>query len=133
LDRTVRLWELDWELEARDPTDWDEGALSTLEAFLSLHTPYAENVRPYAGDALTEQEIQRALTRRGKPSWTEEDFQDLICQLQYAGYGWLRPEGVRHQLEVMTTVWSGQPRETGGQMDQNRKPTSWWARLFRGR
>jgi hypothetical protein len=132
LDNTVRLWELDWELEARDPVDWDEGALPTLEMFLSLHTPYAEEPQPYDGRELTEQEIRRALTRRGKPSWTEQDFQDLIRQLQYAGYGWLRPEGVRHQLEVMATAWPRRPRGTSGQMDQGRKPASWWARLLRG-
>ena len=39
-DHTVRVWELDWELEARDPVDWDERALPHLETFLILHMPY---------------------------------------------------------------------------------------------
>jgi hypothetical protein len=35
------LWVLDWELEDRQPVDWDDGALPYLEAFLTLRTPYA--------------------------------------------------------------------------------------------
>jgi WD40 repeat protein/serine/threonine protein kinase len=131
-DGTARLWELDWELEARDPIDWDEGASPILETFLSLHTPYAKKLRPSPGYLPAELEVWQALTRRGKPSWMEEDFQDLIRQLQYAGYGWLRPEGVRHQLEKMAAAWPRRPRRISGQMDQGRKPASWWARLLRG-
>jgi hypothetical protein len=106
-DQTVRLWELDWELEARDFTEWDEGALPYLEVFLTQHTPYAGGL-PQDREP-SEEEVQQALTRRGKPSWTEGDFQDLIRQLQYAGYGWLRPEGVRRKLEEMAASWQGPP------------------------
>lgn len=95
----VQLWELDWELEAHEPADWDEGARPFLELFLTQHTPYAgelpRNREP------TEQEIQQVLTHKGPPTWNEEDFQGLIRQLQYIGYGWLRPEGVRKQLASM--------------------------------
>jgi len=99
LDSTVRLWELDWQLEARDPADRDEGARPHLETFLTLHTPYA-------GDNPTTPE---GLTRRGRAAWTDEDFQGLIRDLQYAGYGWLRPEGVKRELEVMAARWEGPP------------------------
>jgi len=106
-DGIVQLWELDWELEARTSADWDEGALPTVKTFLTLHTPYAtalpEDHEP------SEQEIQQALTRHGKPTWTEHDFQDLIHQLQYAGYGWLRPEGVQRKLEEIAASWQGPP------------------------
>ena len=95
------------EPEAHDLVDWDEGALATLETFLTLHTPYAATL-PQDREP-TEQEIQQALTRRGKPTWNEQDFQGLIRQLQYAGYGWLRPEGVRHKLEEMAASWQGPP------------------------
>ncbi|MBP0021097.1 MAG: protein kinase [Cyanobacteria bacterium SBLK] len=50
---------------------------------------------------LTEEEIQLALTRDGTPTWTEEDFQNLMQTLGKAGYGWLTSEGVYHQLEKM--------------------------------
>ena len=84
-DKTVRLWVLDWDLECPAPADWDEGARPYLDIFLTLHTPYAPD----------------GLSRVGKPQWTEEDFQKLLQELGYRGYGWLRPEGVRRELEKM--------------------------------
>jgi hypothetical protein len=99
-DNTLRLWILDWELEDQEPATWDEGARPYLENFLTLHTPYAgtlpQNRQP------TEQEITLALTRRGKPTWTEEDFKGLLSTLGCAGYGWLKLEGVRRELERMS-------------------------------
>jgi WD40 repeat protein/serine/threonine protein kinase len=71
----LRLWELDWELDAREVTDWDDGAAPFLEAFL----------------------------RRHSPQWTTTDFDSLLCRLQDVGYGWLRPDGVRARLDRMTT------------------------------
>lgn len=59
---------------------------------------------PFAGRS-----IHEALVRDGVPSWTEADFADLLRQLQYAGYGWLRPDGVRAQLEAMAPDWRGIP------------------------
>jgi len=84
-DNTLRLWELDWEWDFPAPADWDEGARPYLDIFLTLHTPYAPD----------------GLRRVGKPQWTEEDFQKLLQELGYRGYGWLRPEGVRRELEKM--------------------------------
>jgi len=98
-DTTLRVWEFDWDLEALAPTDWDEKAQSYLEIFLNLHTPYATHL-PH-GRQPTREEITLALTRRGKPTWAEEDFQHLLYKLGCAGYGWLRPEGVRKKLEEM--------------------------------
>jgi WD40 repeat protein len=106
-DGAVRLWELDWELEARDSADWDEGARPYLETFLTLHTPYAAPL-PTDRDP-TDEEVTLALTRCGTPTWTEEDFQDLIRQLQNAGYGWLRPAGVRAELGRMARDWQRPP------------------------
>jgi WD40 repeat protein len=96
-DNTVQLWELDWECEFPSPADWDEGARPYLESFLNLHTPYAAELRQ--DHAPSEEEVRLSLLHRGKPSWNEKEFDSLIRQLQYAGYGWLRPEGVRKKLE----------------------------------
>ena len=87
-DCTLRLWALDWELEAREPADWDEDARPYLESFLTRRTPHVSS-----------------LPERGGPVWSEEDFQELIRQLQHSGYGWLRPEGVRRKLERMAAEW----------------------------
>ena len=84
-DKTLRLWEFDWEYEFRDPKNWDKGARFYLKVFLSLHTPCGPN----------------GISRVGTPIWTEEDFQQLLTELGYCGYGWLRPEGVQRELERM--------------------------------
>jgi hypothetical protein len=173
----VRLWELDWDLVAHEPADWDEGARPYLEAFLSRQTPYAaelptndqfaeensaeleasaeENsaeLEPGAEENQAELEaraarylaelegrksltpssqvgsrsqhrrelptnarpskemILLALTRHGQPRWTEDDFQRLLRTLGWAGYGWLRPDGVRRELQQMAATWQGPPR-----------------------
>ena len=74
---------------------------------VQIHTPYAGALP--RGREPSEEEVRLALTRHGRPSWTEEDFQGLIRQLQYAGYGWLRREGVRAELERMARGWEGPP------------------------
>ena len=98
-DRTLKLWNLEWNYEFPGWIDWDEGARPYLETFLSLHTPYAgelpQDRKP------SKEEIQLALTRRGKPTWTEDDFKGLLTQLGHRGFGWLREEGVRRKLEEM--------------------------------
>ncbi len=83
----VLLWYLDWELKILNPQDWNEGARDYLNIFLTLQTPYASD----------------GFTRRGKPTWVEGDFNRLLYTLGTAGYGWLRPEGVRRKLEEMAS------------------------------
>jgi WD40 repeat protein/serine/threonine protein kinase len=95
-DATVRLWVLDWELEDRALEDWDEGALPYLETFRTLHTPHA-GALPRLW--LTERGLARACSRAGGPRWDDDDFQTLLYVLGCAGYGWLRPDGVRRRLE----------------------------------
>ena len=106
-DNTLRLWELDWEFEAHDPADWDEAARPCLVNFLTLHTPPAGQL---PNDRTpTEEELQAALSRCGRPAWTEAEFQGLVHTLACAGYGWLRPEGVKRELGKMAADWKGPP------------------------
>ena len=66
--------------------------------------PPAATVRtlpPPAKSAPAEEEIALALTRRGRPLWTTEDFEELLYTLGCAGYGWLRPQAVREALRQM--------------------------------
>jgi hypothetical protein len=81
-----------WTGSLNQPADWDQGARHFLTTFLTIHTPYADG-----------------LVRRSKPSWTEEEFRRLLDKLGCGGYGWLRPEGVRRQLEKMAATWQGPP------------------------
>jgi len=104
-DKTLKLWALDWELEDKEPADCDEGARPHLETFLTLHTPYAGALPQDRSPA--EEEVTLALTRRGAPAWTEEDFQGLLYTLGCASYGWLRPQGVRRELECLAKEWMG--------------------------
>ena len=70
----IYIYDLDFDLHFPGWHDWDEGARPYLEIFLSLH-----------------------------PSWSEDNFNNiLILDLQNRGYGWLRPEGVKAELEKMT-------------------------------
>jgi len=102
-DGTIKVWFLDWELEARDKSGWDEGARSYLTVFLHVHQPYAAELP--RGREPTNEEVALALTRRGRPLWTDQDFRGLLYTLGCAGYGWLRPEGVRRELARMTNEW----------------------------
>jgi hypothetical protein len=108
-DQTVRLWQLDWELEPKPVADWDDGARPYLELFLNRHTP----------SALPE----RGQSRRSGPAWTEDDFGRLLGLLAAVGYGWLRSGGVRRELEQMGATRSA-PRPGGLR--------AWLARLLGG-
>jgi WD40 repeat protein len=90
-DQTLRLWELDWEYEFPGWADWDEQVRPYLETFLTLHCPFAED----------------AMHRSGPPEWNDNDFRRLLAELGHRGFGWLRPEGVRKQLEEMSAGWQG--------------------------
>ena len=69
----IYFYTLDNELHFPGWHDWDEGARPYLDIFLCLH-----------------------------PNWTDDDFDNiLIRDLQNRGFGWLRPEGVRVELEKM--------------------------------
>jgi WD40 repeat protein len=98
-DNTARLWEFDWEYEIPEPRDWDEGARPFLEVFLTLHAPKGP-----AGGSLFE-----------RPVWDDHDFRGLLLELGHRGYGWLRPEGVRRQLEKLTEEWKGPPELQPGE------------------
>jgi WD40 repeat protein/serine/threonine protein kinase/pSer/pThr/pTyr-binding forkhead associated (FHA) protein len=105
-DRTLKIWLLDWELLDRLPTDWDEAASPYIDQFLTLQTSslaplpnLRADQREPSSDAVTQ-----ALTPHGTPTWTESDFERLMDKLQQAGYGWLRPEGVRQQVISRTRV-----------------------------
>ena len=82
-DHSLRLWELDWDYEFPGWADWDERARPYLNIFLTLHSPYADD----------------GVSRVPKPNWNDAQFEQLISELKHRGLGWLRPEGVRRELE----------------------------------
>jgi WD40 repeat protein len=92
-DKSIKVWHLDWDYDFQEPAAWDEQARPYLADFLTLHCS--------AGD--------EGVSRSGKPVWSGEDFEKFLLDLQYRGYGWLRPDGVRRELEKMTVEWKGPP------------------------
>lgn len=107
----LKLWMLDWDLEANPPADWAERARPYLETFLTLHTPYADaeggEREPRRGWTAWLWKPAQApssawpLARRGRPTWTEKDFEELLHTLGGAGLGWLRPDGIRTELRKL--------------------------------
>jgi WD40 repeat protein len=89
-DATIRLWELNWDYEFYQPSDWDERAISYLRVFLAARRPHGRGLL-------------------GRRIWSEKDFQQLLIELRHCGFGWLRPEGVRRELEKMAKDWKGLP------------------------
>ena len=64
--------------EERDAAEWDPAAKPYLETFLRMHTPYAG---PLASERpLTDAELEKALTRKGKPAYTGEDIERLLFE-----------------------------------------------------
>lgn len=90
-DDTVRMWELTWDYEFPEPADWDDGAFPYLEVFLARHA--SSQRKGILG--------RSAGARDGAALWSEQDFEELLATLRNAGYGWLRPEGVRKTLAEM--------------------------------
>jgi hypothetical protein len=85
MDAVVRLWRLDWEPEIMENTPYSEQVTPFLKLFLERNRPSA------AG----------GLTRRGKPSWSDEDFEALVRDLAHRGFSWVDPKGVRNKLKTL--------------------------------
>jgi WD40 repeat protein len=93
----LKLWQLDWELEERQAGDWDEGARPFVKTYLRSHR---SRCRAMINESRKlEIDTGEPPEFHGDSILTEEDFEDLFYLLGCAGYGWLRSEGVRQELE----------------------------------
>jgi hypothetical protein len=117
----LRLWELDWDLAAREASDWDAGLDPLAQIFLTLLTPYGALLSPKAEPA--ELEIAQALARRGAPTWSEEAWRRFAEQLQHGGFGWVRPDGVRRKLLELAQSWEGPPPAPAPQLPDPKSKT----------
>ena len=93
---TINMWMIDWQLEPLSPADCGEEIIPYLKNFLRAHIPYSEKFK--AGN-LTEDNIKRALKREGTPQWNDKDFKELIQRLQYSGYGNVKEDSIKKELE----------------------------------
>jgi WD40 repeat protein len=90
-DKTVRIHELEWNYEFPAPAEWDEGVRKYLEIFLWTYVR-EQPERPDLGEL---------------PLWSEEDFENLLNELSYRGFGWISAGGIKKELERMTENWRG--------------------------
>jgi len=81
-DKKICLWRFEWDYEFPEPADWDEGARPYVEIFLRLHPQIKNPINSII-------------------SYFDIDLTKLMEQLSSAGYGWLRPEGVRREMKKM--------------------------------
>ncbi|MFZ4590378.1 MAG: protein kinase domain-containing protein [Ignavibacteria bacterium] len=88
--KVTSLCKLEWDLEFPKPLNWDESIRPYLDIFLELH-------RPYGSDGIS---------RIGKPNWTNDDFIKFYCELKNRGFGYIKPRGIRKELERMTREWN---------------------------
>jgi hypothetical protein len=102
LDNKVRLWELDWEFEPRQPEDWDEDARHHLINFLRVHALHSHLI-PNGQESTQERAF--VTTGQSKPLYSEADFTKLLHTLCCAGYGWLKAGGVRRKLKSIANSW----------------------------
>ena len=70
----VYLWRLAWDLDFPGWANWDDNVFPYIKNFFIAY-----------------------------PKWTETDFERLISELQYKGYGWIKPDGVRAKLIKLST------------------------------
>jgi len=70
------VWRPDWKLELPEPAEWPEEIYFYIENFVSL------------------------IISKNKPL-NDNDFQELLNILSYAGYGWLNKEDVRQEFHKM--------------------------------
>ena len=100
-DKLIKIWELDWEFSLKDDHCRNDSIRVYLENFIYLHRPCTGELPE--GREPSSEEIIWALTRRGKPEWTDEEFEKLLETLRYAGYGKLLPETVKEELKKIAS------------------------------
>ena len=90
-DGMARLLHIDWKLEHRESTPWDESARPFLERTLAL----CSQVPPPEGTSLDELDLVFIPAK---------EFEALMHTLRTTGLGWIEEQGVRAELEKMAEV-----------------------------
>lgn len=100
-DGLIKLWTLDWELRGPSHGGWDEEMRPFVVNFLASRQPVTgglpEEFEP------TPDEVEKAITRKGKPVWTAEDAHFLAYHLGCAGFGFVSPDALAAELEAEST------------------------------
>ncbi len=121
----IKVWFLDWQLRKCEKED-DQKIQTYLVNFLALSTPYVASLP--TDTKPSEEEITKALTRDAKSKsdeewkdaislslgksldqdfltrienrifWSEQEFQNLLITLSFAGYGSIKPNDIKARL-----------------------------------
>ncbi|MDD5370883.1 MAG: hypothetical protein PHQ40_17515, partial [Anaerolineaceae bacterium] len=70
-DRLLKIWRLDWTYTLPARVSPDATLLTYLDAFIQLHRPYTNG----------------GIARMGKSSWNQGDYDQLVQDLSFRGYG----------------------------------------------
>jgi len=96
-EKDIHSWVIDWDLkDTYTEAEWDKTLGQYLKIFLSQnipdHVPFPNKKR------LSDGEVTRGLTKRGRPGWTEQSLMQLHYLLGCAGYGWIKLGRLRSEL-----------------------------------
>lgn len=104
-DYRVLVWQLDWDLQERNPEQWDWAILPWLGAFLNQQIPYQHE---FSQLNLTGANRVNALAlQAGQPRWTDKALKRLLYQLSCAGYGWVSEDHLVSHLNSLAAEWQG--------------------------
>ena len=84
-DGHVQLWTMDWELDETYTGAWDERMRPIVQNFAYAHQPTVGSID--GNDDPSPDDIRKALTRRGRPVWNDEDVRNLRYDIGCAGFG----------------------------------------------
>jgi WD40 repeat protein len=70
-DRLLKIWRLDWSYTLPAQVNSDATLLAYLDAFILVHRPYANG----------------GMARAGKSNWNQADYDQLVQDLSFRGYG----------------------------------------------
>jgi hypothetical protein len=90
VDGHLRIWHVDWALEAATPAPWSDDALALARAFVASHVPIADD----------------NLSRRGAPAWDDRELDRFMRLLGWSGLGWLQRAGVTQRLAHLAHMTS---------------------------
>ncbi|THB71218.1 MAG: WD40 repeat domain-containing protein [Desulfovibrio sp.] len=85
LDHVIKVWALDWELSMAGLEEREAIAEPMLHSFVAMQTPYWTSL-PKSREP-SEEDVVRALTRKGRAQWGPKEFQVLLYRMQWAGLG----------------------------------------------
>lgn len=96
-DGRLQFWTMDWELDETYDGSWDERMRPIVQNFAFAHQPTAGTIN--ANSDPSPAEVAKALTRRGRPEWTDEEARGLRYDIGCAGFGMPTVENLDRELK----------------------------------